>query len=123
MHQVHEDAIATLGDSLPGQARLLLQAFAVAQLLSQVVLAVKELAALAENAAHDLGVVELGADFSLVVGRQMRLRHELRSVVRIAATLTILAVAVFLDVAAHLSFLHLRELLGRLVAVSASVLG
>lgn len=74
MHQIHEDAIAALGDAFPRQTRLLLKALGVAQLFAQIVNAMQELAALAEAAVLDLGIVILGANFSLVVGWKMRLR-------------------------------------------------
>lgn len=66
--------------------------------------------------------MELSADFRLVIRGQVSLGDELRCVMRVRASVAVLAVACLLDVAAHLGLLHPGILLGNLVAVVATPL-
>ena len=61
----------------------------------------QELATVGVQAVHDVGVVELTANFSLVVRRQVSLCDQLGFVVRVAAIVTELASACLQHVAAH----------------------
>ena len=77
MDQVYENTISAGLKPLKRQTRFLGETFSVVELLAQIILAVQELTALGVLAAHDLGVVELGANFSHVVAGHVMFGYEL----------------------------------------------
>lgn len=115
--QVHEYTVRSLLDSLEGEACFLRESSPVANLvfLAEIVDTMQELAPLSVKAAAF--IMELCANFSLVVGWKMRLWHQLFLSVSIGASGSILTVLVEHDVSAHLGLLHLLNLLVELNSI------
>ena len=109
VHKVDENVVGALRNSVKGKTSLLVEATAIGQFLPEVVDAVQELASLAILAIALL--MELRANFSLVVAGQVRLLLELVTRVSERALVAVVAASKLLHVAAHLSFSHLDDLL------------
>lgn len=108
---VDHDAVRSLLDSLPGEAGFFGQSSLIAEirLIGEIVDAVEELTALSVLAVAL--VVVLRAHLGLVVRWQVLLRYQLVHVVSVGARVTVLAVLVHHDIAAHLSLFHLLDFL------------